>query len=92
MKSYGHADAGMELARQDYSLGRRCKRKRDERAAAPRTQLHISSRREMRALQERLARRYSTLAVDWPGFGEATRPQVDWTPEAYIRVPGVFTR
>src|SRR5215475_11492169 len=43
----------------------------------------ISTRREMRALQERLAPRYSTLAVDWPGFGDAARPQVDWTPEAY---------
>src|SRR5512133_2819654 len=43
----------------------------------------ISSRREMRPLQERLAGRYSTLAVDWPGFGEAPRPQVDWTPDAY---------
>jgi pimeloyl-ACP methyl ester carboxylesterase len=43
----------------------------------------ISSRREMRPLQERLATRYSTLAVDWPGFGEAPRPQVDWTPDAY---------
>src|SRR5215813_1923118 len=43
----------------------------------------ISTRREMRALQERLAPRYSTLAVDWPGFGEGARPQVDWTPEAY---------
>src|SRR5262245_42983538 len=43
----------------------------------------ISSRREMRPLQDRLAARYSTLAVDWPGFGEAARPQVDWTPEAY---------
>src|SRR5262249_38500948 len=43
----------------------------------------ISSRREMHALQERLAPRYSTLAVDWPGFGEEARPQVDWTPDAY---------
>jgi len=43
----------------------------------------ISSRREMHPLQERLARRYSTLAVDWPGFGDAARPQVDWTPDAY---------
>jgi pimeloyl-ACP methyl ester carboxylesterase len=43
----------------------------------------ISSRREMHPLQERLAPRYSTLAVDWPGFGDAARPQVDWTPEAY---------
>jgi pimeloyl-ACP methyl ester carboxylesterase len=43
----------------------------------------ISSRREMRPLQERLAPRYSTLAVDWPGFGDAPRPQVDWAPQAY---------
>jgi pimeloyl-ACP methyl ester carboxylesterase len=43
----------------------------------------ISTRREMRPLQDRLAARYSTLAIDWPGFGEAPRPQVDWTPEAY---------
>src|SRR5499433_4254699 len=43
----------------------------------------ISSRREMRALQERLAPRYSTLSVDWPGFSEEARPQVDWTPETY---------
>jgi pimeloyl-ACP methyl ester carboxylesterase len=43
----------------------------------------ISSRREMHALQERLAPRYSTLAVDWPGFGDAARPQLDWTPDAY---------
>jgi len=43
----------------------------------------ISSRREMRPLQERLAPRYSTLAVDWPGFGENARPPFDWAPEAY---------
>src|SRR5262245_20017993 len=43
----------------------------------------ISSRREMRPLQERLAPRYSTLAVDWPGFGDAARPQMNWTPDAY---------
>lgn len=43
----------------------------------------ISTRREMRPLQERLAPRYSTLAVDWPGFGDAARPQIDWTPDAY---------
>src|SRR5262249_34367049 len=43
----------------------------------------ISSRRGMRPLQERLAPRYSTLAVDWPGFGDASRPQVDWGPQAY---------
>ena len=43
----------------------------------------ISTRHEMRPLQERLARRYSTLSVDWPGFGDVARPQVDWRPDAY---------
>ena len=43
----------------------------------------ISTRHEMRPLQERLARRYSTVSVDWPGFGDAARPQVDWRPDAY---------
>src|ERR1700730_13073332 len=43
----------------------------------------ISTRREMQVLQERLARRHSTLSVDWPGFGEGARPQLDWTPDAY---------
>lgn len=43
----------------------------------------ISTRREMLPLQERLASRYYTLCVDWPGFGDAARPQVDWTPQTY---------
>jgi pimeloyl-ACP methyl ester carboxylesterase len=43
----------------------------------------ISTRHEMRPLQERLAKHYSTLCVDWPGFGDRARPRVDWTPEAY---------
>lgn len=43
----------------------------------------ISTRHEMRPLQERLALEYLTLCVDWPGFGDRARPRVDWTPEAY---------
>jgi pimeloyl-ACP methyl ester carboxylesterase len=43
----------------------------------------ISTRHEMRPLAELLARQYSTLCVDWPGFGARARPQVDWTPDAY---------
>jgi pimeloyl-ACP methyl ester carboxylesterase len=43
----------------------------------------ISTRHEMRPLQERLAERYSTIRVDWPGFGDRPRPPVDWTPQAY---------
>jgi pimeloyl-ACP methyl ester carboxylesterase len=43
----------------------------------------ISTRHEMRPLQERLAGRYATICVDWPGFGDRARPQVDWAPQAY---------
>lgn len=43
----------------------------------------ISTRHEMRPLAERLAPQYSTFCVDWPGFGDRARPQVDWTPDAY---------
>src|SRR5712671_5023434 len=43
----------------------------------------ISTRREMRPLQERLRGRYRTVAVDWPGFGDQARPRLVWTPAAY---------
>ncbi|MGO9759309.1 MAG: alpha/beta fold hydrolase [Roseiarcus sp.] len=43
----------------------------------------ISTREEMRPLQERLAASYATVSVDWPGFGDLPRPPVDWRPPAY---------
>jgi pimeloyl-ACP methyl ester carboxylesterase len=43
----------------------------------------ISTRHEMRPLQERLAGQYATTCVDWPGFGDQARPQVDWSPDIY---------
>ena len=43
----------------------------------------ISTRREMRPLQERLRSRYRTVAADWPGFGDQPRPPVAWSPAAY---------
>jgi pimeloyl-ACP methyl ester carboxylesterase len=48
----------------------------------------ISTRHEMRPLQERLAGRYATIRVDWPGFGDQPRPRVDWTPQAYTEFLG----
>ena len=48
----------------------------------------ISTRHEMRPLQERLAGRYATIRVDWPGFGDRPRPAVDWTPQAYTEFLG----
>src|SRR5258708_38100278 len=43
----------------------------------------ISTRGEMRPLQERLAATFTTVATDWPGFGDAPRPAVRWQPDAY---------
>jgi pimeloyl-ACP methyl ester carboxylesterase len=43
----------------------------------------ISTREEMRPLQERLATSFATVSVDWPGFGDEPRPFVDWRPPAY---------
>jgi pimeloyl-ACP methyl ester carboxylesterase len=43
----------------------------------------ISTRSEMRPLQERLAATFTTVAIDWPGFGDWPRPAVRWQPEAY---------
>ena len=45
----------------------------------------ISTRAEMRPLAERLAGSFTTVVVDWPGFGDRPRPRVDWRPEAYAR-------
>lgn len=43
----------------------------------------ISTRAEMRPLQERLGERFATLAIDWPGFGVLPRPKIAWRPELY---------
>jgi pimeloyl-ACP methyl ester carboxylesterase len=43
----------------------------------------ISTRSEMRPLQERLAAAFTTIAIDWPGFGDAPRPAIRWQPDVY---------
>jgi pimeloyl-ACP methyl ester carboxylesterase len=44
----------------------------------------ISTRREMRPLQERLASNFATIAIDWPGFGDEPRPATRWRPDTYV--------
>jgi pimeloyl-ACP methyl ester carboxylesterase len=44
----------------------------------------ISTRREMRPLQERLASDFATVAIDWPGSGDEPRPPIPWQPAAYV--------
>jgi pimeloyl-ACP methyl ester carboxylesterase len=43
----------------------------------------ISTRSEMWPLQERLGARFTTLAIDWVGFGDRPRPPLRWSPEIY---------
>ena len=43
----------------------------------------ISTRAEMHPLAAQLASDFTTIAVDWPGFGELPRPAVAWEPDAY---------
>ncbi len=42
----------------------------------------ISTRSEMHPLMERLASQFRVIALDWPGFGTAPRPDLTWTPDA----------
>lgn len=41
----------------------------------------ISTREEMRPLQEGLAPAFRVTAIDWPGFGDRARPKLSWTPD-----------
>ena len=43
----------------------------------------ISTRAEMRPLQERLSDRFTAVTIDWPGFGDRPRPQINWRTETY---------
>jgi len=43
----------------------------------------ISTRMEMWPLQERLGSFFTTLAIDWVGFGDRPRPPLRWSPEIY---------
>ncbi|RMC37254.1 alpha/beta fold hydrolase [Paracoccus alkanivorans] len=43
----------------------------------------ISTRAELRPLQERLGDSFSTVTTDWPGFGDLPRARIDWRPELY---------
>jgi hypothetical protein len=43
----------------------------------------ISTRHELRGVQEQLAPSFSTAAVDWPGFGDQPKPYIHWRPAIY---------
>ncbi|MFC0267645.1 alpha/beta fold hydrolase [Kushneria aurantia] len=41
----------------------------------------ISTRHEMDGLQEKLAARFATISVDWPGYGDRPRPFLEPNPK-----------
>lgn len=43
----------------------------------------ISTRQEMRALQQYLSHAFTTICIDWPGFGDLPKPAINWRPELY---------
>lgn len=43
----------------------------------------VSTRSEMGELAKLLAPHFQVVAVDWPGFGESSRPSLDYRPEIY---------
>ncbi len=45
----------------------------------------VSCRAEMAPLARLLGARTRAIAIDWPGFGEAPRPALRYTPELYRR-------
>ncbi|HTL89198.1 MAG TPA: alpha/beta hydrolase [Leptolyngbya sp.] len=43
----------------------------------------VSSRSEMRGLAKQFADRYQVYTIDWVGFGDSSRPAVQYTPALY---------
>jgi pimeloyl-ACP methyl ester carboxylesterase len=43
----------------------------------------VSTREEMHPLAEFLAPNFQVVTVDWPGFGESSRPRTDYEPQLY---------
>lgn len=41
----------------------------------------ISTRHEMDGLAQALSRDFKVHTVDWPGFGDRSRPRADWNPD-----------
>jgi pimeloyl-ACP methyl ester carboxylesterase len=44
----------------------------------------------MLPLAEQLSSKFTTIAVDWPGFGDKARPAIAWEPDAYREFLGAI--
>jgi pimeloyl-ACP methyl ester carboxylesterase len=52
----------------------------------------VSSRLEMAPLADLLATNFQTIAIDWPGFGDRSRPRLDYAPPLYRQFLTDFIR
>ncbi len=52
----------------------------------------VSTRSEMRGIAELLAPQFRVVAVDWPGFGQSSRPPLDYCPALYKQFLGDFAK
>ncbi|WP_193194050.1 alpha/beta fold hydrolase [Nostoc sp. MG11] len=52
----------------------------------------VSTRLEMGELARLLAPHFQVTAVDWPGFGESSRPSLDYSPTLYHRFLANFVK
>ena len=43
----------------------------------------ISTRREMHTLQQHLSDTFTSVCIDWPGFGSLPKPYINWRPALY---------
>ncbi|MBD2361421.1 alpha/beta hydrolase [Anabaena minutissima FACHB-250] len=50
----------------------------------------VSTRQEMAGLARLLAPHFQVVAIDWPGFGQSSRPSIDYRPEIYQQFLGDF--
>lgn len=52
----------------------------------------VSTRLEMGELARLLAPHFQVIAVDWPGFGESSRPSLDYSPALYHQFLADFVK
>jgi len=52
----------------------------------------VSTRLEMGELARLLAPHFQVVAVDWPGFGESSRPSLDYSPALYHQFLADFVK
>ncbi|UKO97677.1 alpha/beta fold hydrolase [Nostoc sp. UHCC 0870] len=52
----------------------------------------VSTRQEIAGLARLLAPHFQVVSLDWPGFGQSSRPSIDYRPEIYQQFLGDFVQ